>query len=529
MVENQQSVKTVLSFGAKSVDPEILEQLLTGRSDAAAQLTRSVENIAIHGNNQQVLIVGQRGMGKTHLLRILYYRATKYIQAEQLSVAYFTEEEYGVDRFFDFLVRVLYAFIRWNKTDEPWLTKRLEELQNTPQPSQPLLLESIIRDYIKKRPLLILAENFEDMLNSMGKEEQGKMRTWLYESPRVSIIATSQSLSNDFDREDRPFYGFFTVHYLKSLTRDETLRFLISLADLDGREDVKEYLQHKGKAKVYAVHELVKGNHRLLVTFYEFLKSDTLAALSNHFIKTINDLKPYYETYIRYLPAQQQKIVRYIALTRKPQLGTDIAKNCFIEQNSLSKQLSELVRKGLLEALPDPRDRRNKLYDIYEPLLRISIEVGEHEEGITALFIDFLALFYDEHELWPKKNRFENLLADWKTRQAGQDLDQPEFFRNIFNEFKADIALDPEKMKSILIDWVITILGNRDERLSSSQVEHLKLLLESIIAPVPEAGVLIQYLNIFKRVVLEKDDNAIYDLSKEQRLFFEKNILHQKK
>jgi DNA-binding transcriptional ArsR family regulator len=486
MVENQQSVKSVLSFGAKSVDPEILEQLLIGRSDAAAQLTRSIESIAIHGNNQQILIVGQRGMGKTHLLRILYYRATKYIQAKQLSVAYFTEEEYGIDRFFDFLIRVLYAFIRWNKTDEPWLKERLEELQNTPQPSQPRLLENILRDYIRNRPLLILAENFGDMLNSMGKEEQGKMRAWLYESPRVSIIATSQSLSDDFDREDRPFYGFFTVYYLKSLTRDETLRFLISLADLDGREDVKEYLQHKGKAKVYAVHELVKGNHRLLVTFYEFLKSDTLAALSNHFIKTINDLKPYYETYIRYLPAQQQKIVRYIALSRKPQLGTDIAKNCFIEQSSLSKQLSELVRKGLLEALPDYRDRRNKLYDIHEPLLRISIEIGEHQEGITALFVDFLALFYDEHELW-----------------------------------------EPERMKPILIDWVVAILGSRHDRLSSSQVEHLKLLLEGIVAQVPEVEVLIQYLNIFKRVVLEKDDNAIYDLSKEQRSFFEKNILHQ--
>jgi hypothetical protein len=126
------------------------------------------------------------------------------------------------------------------------------------------------------------------------------------------------------------------------------------------------------------------------------------------------------------------------------------------------------------------------LYEIHEPLLRISIEIGEHQEGITALFVDFLALFYDEHELW-----------------------------------------EPERMKPILIDWVVAILGSRHDRLSSSQVEHLKLLLEGIVAQVPEVEVLIQYLNIFKRVVLEKDDNAIYDLSKEQRSFFEKNILHQ--
>jgi hypothetical protein len=143
----------------------------------------------------------------------------------------------------------------------------------------------------------------------------------------------------------------------------------------------------------------VKGNHRLLVTFYEFLKSDTLAKLSSHFIKTINDLKPYYETFIRYLPPQQQKILRYIALSRRPQFGAVIAKNCFIDPKSLSKQLSELTRKGLVETIPDRADRRNKLYDIKEPLLRISIEVGEQKEGITALFVDFLAIFYDEQEL----------------------------------------------------------------------------------------------------------------------------------
>ena len=51
-----------------------------------------------------------------------------------------------------------------------------------------------------------------------------------------------------------------------------------------------------------------------------------LAKVSEVFIKTINDLKPYYETYIRYLPAQQQKILRYIALSRKPQLGVEISK-----------------------------------------------------------------------------------------------------------------------------------------------------------------------------------------------------------
>ncbi len=177
-------------------------------------------------------------------------------------------------------------------------------------------------------------------------------------------------------------------------------------------DDIAEAQEkNKGSHQVQVIHQLVKGNHRLLVTFYEFLKGDTLAKLSSNFIKTINDLKPYYETYIRYLPPQQQKILRYIALSRKPQQGTEIQRNCFIDQKSLSKQLSELVKKRLLESIPDPSDKRNKFYDIEEPLLRISIEVGEHKEGITALFLDFLALYYEEDELKNKIGKVSDLLT----------------------------------------------------------------------------------------------------------------------
>lgn len=409
-MENQHSIKTILSFGAKSVEPQLLEQLLVGRDKNAEYLFKSVEGIVNNGNNQQILVVGQRGMGKTHLIRVLYHRCQPFINKKQLIVAYFSEEEYGVASYFDFLTRILYAFIRWNDKDKASLQTKLEELQDTTTSEQTYFLEKIIKDYISKKPLLILAENFGDILESMGPEEQGKFRAWMYNNDRVSIIATNQSLSEDFDREDRPFYGFFNLYYLKTLSYKESLAFLISLAKLDNKPEVVKHLKTKGKAQVKAIHQLVKGNHRLLVTFYEFLKTDTLVKLSNHFIKTINDLKPYYETYIRYLPPQQQKIIRYIALTRKPQQGTTISKNCFIDPKSLSKQLNELVKKNLIEALLNQTDKRNKLYDINEPLLRISIEVGEHKEGITALFIDFLAVYYDENELEKKKLKFTDLI-----------------------------------------------------------------------------------------------------------------------
>ena len=412
MVENKHSINTILSFGAKSVNPEILEQLLTGRADIADFFEQKITAIVEEKTNQFWLIVGQRGMGKTHLLKVLHSRVWHYVEENRLVIAYFAEEEYGVANFFDFLLRILNSFIKWYDNDSEFLKSELEKLQNLPTNKQTLYLENIIKDYMKEKPLLILTENFGDILEQMGENEQGRLRAWLYDNNKVSIIATSQSVSDNFDKEDRPFYGFFVNYYLKKLSFEESLSFLISLAKLDKDEKLIEHLNGKGKAQVRAIYDLVKGNHRLLVTFYQFLKTDTVAKVSENFIKTINDLKPYYETYIRYLPPQQQKILRYIALARKPQKGVEISKNCFIEQKSLSKQLSELTKKNLLDANEDPSDKRNKFYDVSEPLLRISIEVGEHKEGITALFIDFLALYYDINELENRNSKFLKLLEN---------------------------------------------------------------------------------------------------------------------
>lgn len=412
MVENKYGISSTLSFGAKSVHPKILEALLVGREKLVNQLEKKAKNIAKDGLNHQVLIIGARGTGKTHMLSVLHHRIQPLIKNNEIKVAYFAEEEYGISDYLDFMIRILNAFIRWNKDDADFLREQISILQETPNSHQEDTIKRIINDYIADKPLLILAENFNDIIDSLKKTGQSKLRNWIQENERISIIATSQALSDDIGKEDKPFYGFFEEIDLKPLTLEESYLLLEKLAKLENKDDLIEHLKTKGKAQVKAINTLVKGNHRLLITFYEFLKSDILSNLSVLFIKTLNDLKPYYETYIRYQPPQQQKIIRFLALSKKPQKGVEISRECFIEQKSLSKQLSELTRKKLIEAIIDPTDKRNKLYDISEPLLRISIEIGEQKEGISALFIDFLALYYDQNELENQKTRFSNILKD---------------------------------------------------------------------------------------------------------------------
>ncbi len=466
-------VGTLLSFGAKSVQPEILEKMLIGRYKTADLLEKYVREIALNGQNHQVFMVGPRGSGKTHLLRVLYHRVADLVQSRAVVVAYFAEEEYGISGYFDFLVRILNAFIWWYDADKIQLETQLNVLRETHPNRQESVAERIISDYVGQAPLLILSENFDDVSEALGQPGQAQLRAWLYRHNRISIIATAQAISPDLGREDRPFYGFFSPIYLKKLSYEDSLALLTALAETEKNPVMLAHLAGKGKAQVRAIHELVKGNHRLLVTFYEFLKADTLADLSVIFMKTMNDLKPYYESFIRYLPPQQQKILHYLALATTPRQGTDIGKDCFIPTTSLTKQLSELQRRHLIEPLTNPADRRTKLYDVAEPLLRVAIEIGEQREGIAGLFIDFLALYYSHDEIKSQKSRFENLYLS---------VAEPLQKQKLYYEMEArDRAL--KLQNELLIDQMKLI----EEYVEQNNYEQVIRALQKSITIVPDS------------------------------------------
>lgn len=452
MVGHEQSIKkgisTFLSFSAKSVEPELLEQLLIGRGETADLLTRYARQIVSNGQNHQIILIGPRGSGKTHMLSVLFHRLSDVVKKRELIVAYFAEEELGIDGYLDFLIRIINSFKRWYSNDSEKLEEKLELLRETIPVRQESLAEEIITGYIGTKPLLILTENFDETLRAIGTEGQNKLRAFLYRHNRTSIIATSQALNPDLKKEDKPFYNFFTTILLKRLSYTESLSLLQQLATIEGKPELIEHLKKKGRSQIKAIHRLVKGNHRLLVTFFEFLKADSLADLSSIFIKTMNDLKPYFETFVRYLPPLQQKIIHYLALSKSPKRGTEICKHCFISDKSISKTLSELQRRKLIDAITDPESKRDKLYDISEPLLRIAIEIGEQKQGITSLFIDFLAMYYSEQELTAQKNKFESLYLVETSLAAKQKYLYEIQARELAMELKSMESPDPGKSTS---------------------------------------------------------------------------------
>jgi len=96
-------------------------------------------------------------------------------------------------------------------------------------------------------------------------------------------------------------------------------------------------------------------------------------------------------------------------------MGVDIARNCFIEPRTLSKQTSELVKKGYIDKHTEGRDA---YYELKEPLMRICFEITENLNGVTKLFIDFLSVMYDDEVLSKRYLEYKWLAISNKNKKS---------------------------------------------------------------------------------------------------------------
>ncbi|RJO63383.1 MAG: tetratricopeptide repeat protein [Myxococcales bacterium] len=401
------------SFAPGWGDPEVLEKTLVGRRDLVDRLEELVIDGAGGNNKHQRLIIGVRGSGKTHVLRVLHNRIWKNEELKKrLLVVYLLEDELGVASFLDFVVRMLRAIIRWYP-EEGGLAKELDALYDLPPQNMESFAVELLKKAIGSKDVLILMENLGmtfDKVQGFGKEGQQKLRDLIQSHPHFMIFATSQALVEGTRDRDFPFFGFFKAIHLKRLTSKEAIQFLQAIASARGDKEIEKFLKSpKGRARMRAIYAFTGGNHRLLVTFFHFLSAESKARLSETFIEALNPLKPYYQEQMRALSAQQQKIVQYLCLRRTPCSVKEIAKGCLAASNTISSQLKDLLDRNFLSKIPKGRE---SYYEVAEALFRICYEADLEQEGAPIkLFVDFLGNLYTAQEL-QFRCRGYRLLAD---------------------------------------------------------------------------------------------------------------------
>lgn len=391
--------KTIWVFTPSRTDPKDLEFILVQRQKLLQDAVERVKESALTAHKHHLLFVGPRGCGKTHLVTLVVSRLSEDDElTDRLRIAWLNEDE-SCTTLLEFLVKIHAALEK--RYPEEFSGETLTAAYDMKQDAALEFVSSHLLSALGSRTLLVVTENLDAIFEGLSDAGQKQLRSFIQENPKLSIVATAQRLVEDLSNRTSPFFGFFQTEHLKPLNVEQATELLKNISSLQEKRDVVEFLAtSRGRSRVRAIHHLSGGNHRIYIVLSQFITRDTVDALLEPFMKMVDELTPYYQERIRWLPPMQRKIVEYLCVCEGTVPVKEIAKRLFATPQTISSQLQDLREKGYVEA--NLRGRES-LYEISEPLMRICVEVKDNQRHQPLrLLVDFLRVWYEDHEL---KNR----------------------------------------------------------------------------------------------------------------------------
>ena len=365
---------------------ETLEAIFVARRPLLSELQRRVAETAGSPTRNHTLLVGPRGSGKTHLLAMLANHIRHQIASGlNVQLAQLPEDPWEIINYNDLLLQITRALHidvnRGTRAGDLEAKLRLQAAQ--------------------RGTIVVLLENLDLVLNTIGNAGQQSLRHFLQDSDALLLIATTSMLDRSLNDQDSPFYGFFTTTSLPPLTAEQARDMLVKIARSQGQDDLTNALNDEAAlARIKAVAQLTGSQPRAWAALASSLAADGLDDIAAALLRAFDDLTPYYQDQLRSLSPQQRTIVAELARTDHAMHVAEIAEHVAIGQRATARSLGELITRGWVKPVQtiftDLMDQRRTYYELSEPLARLSFQVKDSSGEPISMIIDFLTLWLDD-------------------------------------------------------------------------------------------------------------------------------------
>jgi DNA polymerase III delta prime subunit len=347
---------------------ELLENFVI-RKKEFKKIIREFQDVDFKTSVQHFLVEGQRGTGKTSLLLRVRYEIENNPEYSNLLAVQFAEEQYNI---FD-LCRL------WESTAE-----KLEEVEGFESLSDEMENMSEEDSYIvecftlldkklkrEKKRLVLLLDNFGDILDKLSDTEQQRLRDIFHSSNHIQLIASSSRVLEHTYKHDKPFFEFFKIIKLDGLNKDDTNLLLRQLAlSLGKKDEIEEIIKTQG-SRIETIRRLTGGVPRTIVLLFEIFL-DNSANVFEDLEMILDRVTPLYKHRMDDLPTQQQAIMDTMALNwdgiTSKEIVNGLSKRGF-DTKKVSSQLNILVKNNLV--LSKNIDKKNKIYFVKERFFNI--------------------------------------------------------------------------------------------------------------------------------------------------------------
>ena len=386
------STASISRFTPSTMPAKLLERLFVVRQPVLEALMKRIKTLGHTPSPHHTLLVGPRGAGKTHLISLVYHRSKNLADTskdKQLRIAWLPEDPWTLVSYGRLLTAIL------ERVAPDLSARKIDESE----------LDASIRHTSRKDgPILVLAENLDQILDALGDTGQQKLRNLLQTESGILIIASTTRLDRSLSSHAAPFFGFFDTIRLDPFSPEEACEMLTTLArEANNSELAKRLSENESLARIHTIAHLAGGQPRLWALLGSALTVEDLRDLTTLLLNRFDDLTPYYQEQLARLSPMQRLIVAELATADRPLPVKDLAERIGYDQRSTAKAVNDLTERGWLKPTSTIftalLDRRRTYYDLAEPLARLAFQIKDSRGEPLPLIVDFLTNWFDVEQL----------------------------------------------------------------------------------------------------------------------------------
>ncbi len=403
---DQYPLRDTAIYNPHLLSKDELISLFAARRQLLNQLLEDLSRCPADKTPQHHLLVAQRGMGKTMLLRRLQFAIEddRELAADWLPLT-FPEEQYNVGGLSDLWLNCIDALAdalsrHGYGAEAERLDSELEKFLNLEEESLTaetlnLLIQTAAR--LKKR-LVLLIDNIDLILERISDQAWTLREVLSEESGLLLIGASARALESSY-KYDKPFYDFFQIHELGGLSFDETEDLLRHYSERWQNAEVMRVLAEE-PARIRTLHTLTGGNPRTITLLYNILGRGLGGDVRTDLENLLDQCTPLYKARLEALAPQRQRVVHALAVHWDPTTAAQVAGDLRLDVKAVSSQLTRLVRDGAVEAVAfDPATKSGfqlaeRFFNIWY-LMRATRQVRRK----LIWLVRFLKMFYSQSQL----------------------------------------------------------------------------------------------------------------------------------
>lgn len=412
-------------YNPREASPEVLEAMLVGREDILQEILGDLKRQASSSSRQHWLLRGPRGIGKTHLVGIIYHRIR---QSEKLSKRYLPIWLAETEAYSAYSAAVLLLQIAEQLVEElrlqgdagaQDLDKRLQGLE--PAGDDPALFEEvceILKEESSRRGkiLLVLTENLDALLTSYsgqrGAKEIRRLRALLSEEREFLFLSTTPTHFLALSDPKQPLYGHLKERNILSLDEEQLGTLLEQLARLTGRTEIlkQEGSEEDFQLRRRVLHRLTGGNPRAVVMAFSVLSgSPGIQAIVQEISALLDAQTAYFEARLAQLAPRERAIVTAMALAQENLTAKEIAEHTRLPLRALSTQINRLIEQGYL-GYAEGEGGKGTIYEVSDGMFRLWHQYRKGRKILQPI-VRFLALLHPTEDLLKVRAGLEMALA----------------------------------------------------------------------------------------------------------------------